>query len=193
MLRPGVSVCYNFWMSQCNDRCNDRLMMINTKAAQIDDREATATQDARELAARMLAKSGYRPQDIVADLALDVKTPQAHETVTVDYAVFIEGRAVMAVKCSMALDSRERHVLSIARLMSTPPAIYAMVTDGLTCHVLDARTGKFLSHDIPTRDEALKSLQSTPALPIAEDRIERERCILLAFEVASCPRPKDKA
>ncbi len=166
--------------------------MAEEKVKELEEREAVVTEDARALAFQMLMDRGYLEGDLTPEFRFHVKTANAEETVTVDYAVRIEGRPVMAVKCSMALDSRERHVLAMARLMDSTPAPYAVVTDGLIAHVLDTRTGKLISHEIPTREDALTELSVRPAEPLPAAKIERERCVLLAFECASCPKPTEQ-
>lgn len=169
--------------------CSDRLKIIDEKIKDLENREGLATSDAREIAALALAAKGWSPEDITPDYIFHVETQEAQEDVAVDYAVRLDGRSVMAVKCSMSVDSRERHAVAIARLMDEPPALYAIVTDGLVYHVLDAMTGKLISHEIPSKDEAMIMLKSMPSVTIPEQKLQRERCVLLAFECAVCPRP----
>ena len=166
--------------------------MAEEKVREFEEREAMVTEDARSLALQMLSDHGYLDKDITPEFRFHVKTANAGETVVVDYVVRLEGRPVMAVKCSMALDSRERHAVAMARLIDSTPALYAVVTDGLIAHVLDTRNGRLISHDIPTRDEALAELRLRPAEPLPAAKLDRERCILLAFECASCPKPTDQ-
>lgn len=92
----------------------------------------------------------------------------------------------MAVKCAAgSLGSREREIVSAARLFSEYPMPLAVVSDGSTATVLDTATGKKKGAGLPSiphRTEALELARRNPMPPIAPDRLAREKLVFRSYD-----------
>lgn len=175
----------------------DREEAIKAKLRDEDEREKAATSDSHDLTRELLIELGYQETEIAEWPAIEFDLDGTRHSVSTDFMVSPRGSPFMAIRCSMALDSRERHILSFARCAADSPIPLAIVTDGLMAHVLDSRTGRLIGEtleDIPARDAAMERMSGIESAPIDLKRIERERRVLLAFEVTTCPRvPEDMA
>jgi hypothetical protein len=170
----------------------DREDLVRKKVREEEEAEHLATKDAHDLTYELLTEQkGYRPEEIEVDRPCPVSVGELHEDVSVDFIVSIEGRPSLAVKCSMAMESRERHVLAFARVALDDMIPYAVVTDGLSAIVLETAAGRRLGeglHAIPSRERTLLDMERIPRETLPAIRREREARVLLAFECASCPR-----
>lgn len=174
---------------------SERERIIREKVHSEDKSEALATGDAKLLTGRLLAERGYPPGEVEVDRKFTVAARGRRETASVDYIITLRGRPYMAIKCSMALVSRQRHVLAFSRVVDDRIIPYCAVTDGIHAHVMETFTGKVISESldgIPSREEAMKELQYLKYQECPPERREKEAMILQAFECASCPSaPED--
>jgi hypothetical protein len=142
----------------------------------------------------LLEKKGYAAEEVersvIFTLTLGAET--AHSSV--DFLVTLNGKKAMVVKCSAgSLDSRERQAVAAARLLSVPPVPFAVVSDPEHAEFLDTATGKVIGEGfgaVPVREELLKLLADIDAKPLAPERIEKEKRILLAFDAIRCCVPQ---
>ena len=142
----------------------------------------------------LLEKKGYAAEEVernvVFTLTLGAET--AHSSV--DFLVTLEGKKAMVIKCSAgSLDSRERQAVAAARLLAAPPVPFAVVADPEHAEFLDTATGKVIGEGfgaVPVRDELLKRLVGIDPKPLAAERIEKEKRILLAFDSIRCSVPQ---
>jgi hypothetical protein len=169
---------------------------IHQRLQEEDEREDIATGDAREIARELLTDKGFRPDEIQENVSFKVSSADGTPYVAgIDYLVSIAGRPLIAVMCSMAVESRERHVLALARSVLDKPIPFCAVTDGLNAHFLEAASGKLLSK---TQEEFPDRAQLKEMAEIADTRTldpvhrSKETMVLLAFEAASCPRVERK-
>ena len=134
----------------------------------------------------LIEVKGYRREDVIVDAPIDVEIEGDVYRSSVDLIIKIENRPLMAVKCAAgALGSREREIVSAARLYGTSPLPLAVVSDGSDATVLDAATGKKTGDGlsaIPTRDEAVILSQTDPLPPVAHDRLVRERLVFRSYD-----------
>jgi len=173
----------------------ERDKLVREKIAKEDEMEAQATGDSRLIARELLEKLGYADKEIEVDTTFEVSSGKHSGLCSTDYIVRLDGRRYMAVKCSMALESRERHILSFCRSVDSLAIPIAVITDGLTAHVLDTFSGKRIQEgmdNVPGRDAAMAYLRDNPDMTYPPDKAEKERRVLLAFETTLCPRPEDK-
>lgn len=142
----------------------------------------------------LTARKGYAETDIELDAPFVVETERARDTCSVDFIVSLGGKRLIAIKCApSALESRERHILAFSRVMDCIP--FSVVTDSICARVLKTDTGELLSEDLsslPGRSEALSMLENPgkekkPSYP--EEKLKKERCILLAFNAIRCSVP----
>jgi hypothetical protein len=169
----------------------DRKKLVEEKIRQEEEDLRVITEDARQLVAELLEEKGYLPEEIEKDREFIVAVSDREEVVSTDYILRPGGRPYAAIKCSMALDSRERHILSFSRVVDSSQIPVSIVTDGIKAHILDTNTGRLISEsidDIPPREEALKRIEdSEPVEKFPKAKLEMEKRVLLAFECASCP------
>jgi hypothetical protein len=151
------------------------------------------TGDVRYVVADILEQKGYLPEEIEKDREFRVSLSDREETVSTDYIVKPGGRRYMAIKCSMEIVSRERHIVAFSRVVDSFQIPLSAVTDGITAHIVDTVSGKIISEDmdsIPSREEALRRSQETSFTKLPAEKQEGEKRILLAFEFVSCPTGK---
>ena len=134
----------------------------------------------------LIEVKGYRREDVIVDAPIDVEIDGEVYRSAVDLIVQIGSRPLMAVKCAAgSLGSREREIVSAARLYGTSPLPLAVVSDGSGATVLDAATGKKTGDGlaaIPTRNEAVILSQADPLNPIVPDRLARERLVFRSYD-----------
>jgi hypothetical protein len=176
----------------------EREEIVREKLKEEDAREQLATMDARQLVLTFLKEEkSYLDEDIEIDRKFVVSVKEGpspfEEPVSVDYIIRLEGSPYMAIKCSMAVESRERHVLAFSRVVESRQIPYSVVTDGLKAHIIDTVSGKITAkglENLPTRLEAIKDMENIELLECPPVKMLGEKRILLAFECASCPKDK---
>ena len=141
----------------------------------------------RQLVERYLIEvKGYRREDVIVDAPIEVQIDGQVYRSVVDLIVQIGGKPLMAVKCAAgSLGSREREIVSAARLYAPSLLPLAVVSDGTGATVLDTATGKKKGDGlaaIPTRDEAVVLSQADPPPPVAPDRLARERLVFRSYD-----------
>lgn len=196
-------------MSNC-DSCSQNNQLLNCKSCGPDDpehqklvaqkvqdedeRESQATHDIREYTLQLLKGKGYQEDEIEIDPQFTVSIPGRSENVSMDYIIKINGKRFIAVKCSMSMDSRERHVVSFSRVVDSHMIPYAAITDGLRVHLLETATGKTIAETscidaFPSRVDAAEEFGKTDFREYPAERMEKEIRVLMAFECAACPKP----
>lgn len=168
----------------------DREKMIEEKILK-KEIEAERTLDAiREIIMELLLIRGYSVDEIERDPVFEIDLNGEKTPVSVDYIIKLNGRRIMAIKCSPgALESRQRHIISFARVVDKEQIPFAAVTDGLKALIFDSITGKLFKEgldSIPTRVEAEEMASNLKFLPFPLERLEREKRVLLAFEAIRC-------
>ena len=103
----------------------------------------------------------------------------------------------MVIKCAPgSLDSRERHVIAAARVLDVLPVPVAVVMDPISAVVLDTVTGKVTGEGfdaIPTKEQLGVLLSGREPRPIAPEKLEREKRVLLAFRRYPLLHPAGRA
>ncbi|HEB02969.1 MAG TPA: hypothetical protein ENI12_07035 [Nitrospirae bacterium] len=168
---------------------------VNKQLQEEDRREAEATVDARLLTRKLLLENGFFDVEIQEDASLIAHTSRGDESVSIDFLISVDGSPLMIVKCSMALESRERHVIALARAAFDIPPPLCAITDGLVTRVYRTASGSMFSElkeDFPSRARLLAEAAQIKPEPVSKKRREMETMILMAFEAASCPRVPDR-
>jgi hypothetical protein len=174
---------------------HQREKLAAEKARAMDEIERMQTETVREEMLRFLTEHrGYAPEDVEKDKEFRVGVAGCEETVSTDYIIKLRGKRFMAIKCAAgAVDSRERHIISFARVVDEYQIPYCLVTDGENTRVMDAVRGEVVSEDIyavPRKEEALELFRKMELPPYPPEKLEREKRILLAFETVRCPNAK---
>ena len=179
-------------VAKAGDSCyGGKKEAVNEQLRQEDRQEAEATFDARLLTRDLLLKNGFSDVEIQEDASLAVHTSRGEESVSIDFLISVDGSPFMIVKCSMALESRERHVIALARAAFKSPLPLCAITDGLVTRVYRTASGSLyseLKEDFPLREVLLAEAAKIRSEPVSQMRREMETMILMAFEAADCPR-----
>lgn len=134
----------------------------------------------------LVEAKGYRPEDVIVDAPIDVEIDGEVYRSTVDLIVQIDNRPVMAVKCAAgSLGSREREIVSAARLYREAVLPLAVVSDGSDATVLKGATGKQTGQGleaIPSRSEAVKLSQAAPSPAVPPERLAREKLVFRSYD-----------
>lgn len=138
----------------------------------------------------LIDEKGYSRSDIEFDKEFEIELDGKTFVTAVDYIIRLDNRRLIAVKCSPgSLESRERHLIAFARIVDSCRIPYAVLTEGSYARMLDTLAGRLISEgpdSIPDRSMAVELLKKTEFIPYPLDRLEREKRILLAFEVIKC-------
>jgi hypothetical protein len=138
----------------------------------------------------LIHEKGYRDEDIEVDAEFGVFVDNRETRVSVDYILNLLGRRLMVIKCSPgAVESRERHLVSLARVVDSYRIPFAVVTDGVHARVLDTLKGKAIAEgldSLPERPRAVEMIDVIEFGPYPPERAEKEKRILLAFESIKC-------
>jgi hypothetical protein len=158
-----------------------------------DGEEMTAA--VRHIAERLLfGEKGYARDEVRKDVRFPVTLgPETLES-SVDFLVTVVSRAAMVIKCAPgSLSSRERHVVAAARVIEPLPVPVAIVMDPLSAVVLDTTANKIIGEGfeaIPSKEQLIAMLAEKESKPIAPEKLEREKRVLLAFDAIRCCVPQ---
>ena len=134
----------------------------------------------------LVEEKGYEREEVMVDAPIDVEIDGDVYRSTIDLVVKVNERPLIAVKCAAgSLGSREREIISAARLLAPSPLPLAVVSDGTTAIVLDTRSGRKQGDglaSIPNRDEAAELAASDPLPPVPPDRLKREKLVFRSYD-----------
>ncbi|MGD1075446.1 MAG: type I restriction enzyme HsdR N-terminal domain-containing protein [Thermodesulfovibrionales bacterium] len=171
----------------------DRQRLVREKIEKTEEKAVIHLSLIREsIRDYLVAGKGYSEDDLEKDTVFEIRADEKTECVSVDYIINLNGVRFIVLKCSPgALESRERHLVSFARVVDTYQIPYAMVTDGHRARLLDTVTGKLLAEgldSIPDRSQAEEMICATRLIPYPAERMEKEKRVLLAFEAIECTK-----
>lgn len=164
--------------------------LLKEKVQEHEERELLIVNEANEIIAELLDEKGYDAGDIEINRGFTVTVGDLSDTITTDFIITLRGTRYMTIKCSMAIDSRERQIVAFSRVVDTNQIPYCVISDGAVFHMFDTVTGKLISESpdgIPTRELALKELDTLKLHTLPAEKHEKESRIILAFEAAICP------
>ena len=143
----------------------------------------------------LIEEKGYSKKDIEVDREFEIVIGEEINRSKVDLIVSVEEKIFMIIKCARgSLISREREVLSCARIFDTFIIPFAVVTNGEDAEVLDTTSGEVIDYGlgaIPSKNQALEALGRIEFKRLPEKRIEKEKRIFLAFDAFKCPSECD--
>jgi len=148
----------------------------------------THDERARQKIARFLVEEkGYSKDDIDSRREIELTVDGNRGTSRVDFLVRLSGKAFAVVIFGPgSLVSRERSTLAAARLIEDYAVPFAVVTNGKDAEVMETELGKVIAEGleaIPSKQEALGRIASLTFEKLPENRLEKERRILYAFDV----------
>jgi len=177
----------------------DEFVMREKKILSILEREIEDGEEmvaaVRHIAARMLVgEKGYGSADIRENVSFGVTIGTETMQSGVDFLVSVENRKAMVIKCAAgSLSSRERHVIAASRVIDALPIPVAVVMDPMSAVVLDTATGKVIGEgfaSVPTKEQLISMLGGRDVKPLAPEKLEREKRVLLAFDAIQCSVPR---
>ncbi len=148
----------------------------------------THDEQIRQKIARFLVEQkGYAKEDIETQRKIELTIDGEKASTKVDFVLTVDGRSFAIIVFGPgSLVTRERSTLASARLVEDYPVPLAVITNGEDAEVLETRSGKVLAEGleaIPSKQEALKAMPSFAFDKMPDERIEKEKRILFAFEV----------
>ncbi len=143
----------------------------------------------------LIEEKGYSKQDIEGDIEFEIVIGDEKNKSKVDLIVNIEGKRFMIMRCARgSLVSREREVISCARILDVYQIPFAVVTNGEDAEVLDTISGEVIGNGlgaISSKANALEAIKQIEFKKLLEKRIEKEKRIFLAFDAIKCPSKCD--
>lgn len=143
----------------------------------------------------LIEEKGYSKKDIEVDMEFEIVIGKEIHKSKVDLIVSVEEKRFMIIKCARgSLVSREREVISCARILDVYQIPFAVVTNGEDAEVLDTISGEVIGNGlgaIPSKANALEAIKQIEFKNLSGKRIEKEKRIFLAFDVIKCPSKCD--
>jgi hypothetical protein len=143
----------------------------------------------------LIEEKGYSKKDIEVDREFDIALGDELNKSKVDLIVSVEEKNFMIIKCARgSLVSREREILSCARILDTYQIPFAVITNGEDAEVLDTISGEVIGNGleaIPSKTQALEAIKKIEFKKLQDERIEKEKRIFLAFDSIKCPSKCD--
>ncbi len=134
----------------------------------------------------LIEKKGFAKEDIEVDVPIEFRISGETYCSKLDLVLRIGGRRFMVIKCAAgSLGSREREVLSAARLLDTFQIPLAAVSDGKTALLFDTLSGKQIGEGLdalPAKEEAANQIQGSPVFPLPDKRCEKEKLIFRSYD-----------
>ncbi|MCL5236407.1 MAG: type I restriction enzyme HsdR N-terminal domain-containing protein [Nitrospirae bacterium] len=138
----------------------------------------------------LISQKGYAREDIEANREFTVEMQDTSFKAKADIALKVDGVTFMIFTCVMnSMESWERHSLAFCRVVESCQIPYAAVTDGETVRMLDVVKGGAVPaalDSIPSKQAALRIIKETSLCPYSEERREKEKRILYAFDAIKC-------
>ncbi len=135
---------------------------------------------------QLVENKGYEREEIQVDASITLNMETGQYLSKVDLVVSVHGRRYMVIKCAPgSLASREREVISAARLLDSYQIPLAIASDGRTALVWDTLTGRKLGEGwdaVPTKAQSRKDFDPTTLVPLAMERRTRQQLIFRSYD-----------
>jgi len=134
----------------------------------------------------LVEAKGFRVDDLEIDAPLEIDIRGETYRASVDIVVAIGDRRLMAVKCAAgSIGSREKEILSAAKLLERYQVPLAVVSDGKTATVMDTLSGKRLGEGldaIPSKAELSDRFTEKDFQPVPENRLEQVKLVFRSYD-----------
>ena len=134
----------------------------------------------------LVEKKGYQKADLEIDAPLEIDIRGEIYRAAVDIVVTIGDRRLMAVKCAAgSIGSREKEILSAAKLLEDYQVPLALVSDGRKATVLDTCSGKTIGEGldaIPSREKLAGRFHAKDFRPVPENRLEQVKLVFRSYD-----------
>ena len=145
----------------------------------------------QELAKLLVEKKGYAKKDLEPRLRIETLYNGQYVASTIDITIREGDKRFMILRFGPgSIVTRERAAIAAARVLEASYQIpLAVVTNGKDAEVLDTYTGKVIRQgldNIPDKNEAEALVQSLRFDPFDDEKRDRERRILNAYDIEVC-------
>ena len=176
---------------------NDREKKVKEKVEQEDKRESMQLHGIKQFVWDILTREkNFLEEEIRVDPVFPLLLKDGDAKVSIDFVIRLPAACFMVIRCaSVSMESWDRYVVSFARVIMDYQVPYAVVTDGETARVIDVLSGTFTDtpiHNLFTREEAMKKLETFKKIPYPPEKIEKTKRILYAFEGIKCPTAQNQ-
>jgi len=134
----------------------------------------------------LVEEKGYAKEELEIDAPLEIDIRGEVYAATVDIAIRIGDRRLLAIKCAAgSIGSREKEILSAAKLLEDYQVPISIVSDGRNALVLDTLTGKKIGEGlnaIPTKVEILNRFDETDFQPVPATRLEQVKLVFRSYD-----------
>jgi len=134
----------------------------------------------------LVNEKGFLKKDIEVNVNIELNIQNKIYKSNIDIVVCVDNKRFIAVKCAPgSLGSREREILSAARLLDKYQIPLSVVSDGKTATVMDTVSGKKTGQGlnaIPSKNDIKKMLKSTSFYPLPDKRKSREMLIFRSYD-----------
>jgi len=143
----------------------------------------------------LVEQKAFRVDDILVSAPISVDIDGDVYRSSIDLVVAIDDKPIIVFKCAAgSLVSREREIVSAARLYRAAPLPLAVVSDGSHAIVLDGATGKKVGEGmkaIPSRSEAVDLAKAEPLPAIPPERLARVKLVFRSYDsmIVNVERP----
>ncbi|MCP3953235.1 MAG: type I restriction enzyme HsdR N-terminal domain-containing protein [Desulfobacterales bacterium] len=145
-----------------------------------------AEENRQAVAKYLVEAKGFLKSDLEIDAPLEIDIRGETYRATVDIVVTINGRCLMAFKCAAgSIGSREKEILSAAKLLENYQIPLAVVSDGRKATVLDTISGKPLGEGleaIPSKAEIEDRFQAEDFRPVPDNRLEQVKLVFRSYD-----------
>lgn len=134
----------------------------------------------------LVEEKGFKKQDVQVNVPIQMQIRGQTYRSSVDLVVMLDEKKMMVVKCAAgSLGSREREIVSAARLLDVYQIPLALVSDGISAILLDVANGQKIKEGmtaIPTRRELMNQFKEVSFVPLTGERREREKLIFRSYD-----------
>ena len=134
----------------------------------------------------LVEEKGYTKQDIQVSVPIQLQIGNQSYRSLVDLVIVLDGRRLMVVKCAPgSLGSREREIVSTARILDVYQIPLALVSDGKSAILLEVASGQKIGEGmaaIPSRRELMHQFKEVSLQPLSGERREREKLIFRSYD-----------
>ncbi|MBF0224740.1 MAG: type I restriction enzyme HsdR N-terminal domain-containing protein [Desulfobacterales bacterium] len=143
----------------------------------------------------LVEKKGFSNNDIEIDVPILLDIDGESYDSSVDIIVCINDIKLIAVKCAAgSIGSREREILSAARIFCDYQIPFSVVTDGKTAIIMDTISGKKIGDSIEavhSKPVLIEILNDLKLVPLSKERINKEKIIFRSYDSMNVNRIKN--
>lgn len=134
----------------------------------------------------LVEKKGFHQMEVHIDPQFSLELQACVVGLSTDFMIVLEGTIFMVIRCVPSdIESWERSVVAFARAIKDYQIPFAVITDGGQVKEIDIIKNVSVQKSIQeliSRQEASRFMRDFRKIPIPNNKIEKERRIICAFE-----------